>query len=231
LTNVPHQINKIPRLARGLSTFVHLASRSDSLSDDRTVSDALARAHVYTFRAQGRRSVAQLLREEHAKPPSQQGTRTAARDLHRLFSLLGFLERNADGQWLITDPSVSIHVFRRHVFLKSAGGTIVTESTALASGTCQHRNRRLYQKSTCSIFSSYFLLRVLMRKQREGIGIVVLQGCRCRCGHEWLPRDKGEKPRVCPKCKSPRWDMPKAAKGRRRLTQSVTPQLQHARST
>jgi hypothetical protein len=24
--------------------------------------------------------------------------------------------------------------------------------------------------------------------------MLVLLGCRCRCGHEWLPREKGEKP-------------------------------------
>jgi hypothetical protein len=41
------------------------------------------------------------------------------------------------------------------------------------------------------------------------IGIVMLEGCRCRCGHEWLPRDKDDKPRVCPKCKSANWDRPK----------------------
>lgn len=39
------------------------------------------------------------------------------------------------------------------------------------------------------------------------IGIVALEGCRCRCGHEWLPR--AAKPRVCPKCKTPNWDRPK----------------------
>ena len=41
------------------------------------------------------------------------------------------------------------------------------------------------------------------------IGMVPLTGCRCRCGHEWLPRDKEEKPRVCPKCKSANWDRAK----------------------
>lgn len=41
------------------------------------------------------------------------------------------------------------------------------------------------------------------------IGMVPLIGCRCRCGHEWLPRDKDEKPRVCPKCKSANWDREK----------------------
>lgn len=41
------------------------------------------------------------------------------------------------------------------------------------------------------------------------IGDVLLPGYRCRCGHEWLARNKGERPRVCPKCKSPNWDRPK----------------------
>jgi len=29
---------------------------------------------------------------------------------------------------------------------------------------------------------------------------------RCHCGHEWVPRNKGERPGACPKCKSPNWD-------------------------
>ncbi len=48
-----------------------------------------------------------------------------------------------------------------------------------------------------------------MAKAIQEIGMVLLQGCRCRCGHEWLPRNKAEKPRTCPKCKTPRWDKPK----------------------
>ena len=33
---------------------------------------------------------------------------------------------------------------------------------------------------------------------------------RCRCGHEWVPRNlkQIERPRVCPKCKSANWDRP-----------------------
>ena len=33
---------------------------------------------------------------------------------------------------------------------------------------------------------------------------------RCRCGHEWVHSDlrSAERPRVCPKCKSPNWDRP-----------------------
>jgi predicted Zn-ribbon and HTH transcriptional regulator len=48
-----------------------------------------------------------------------------------------------------------------------------------------------------------------MVAKNQELGVVLLLGCRCRCGHEWLPRDKDEKPRVCPKCKSPNWDKPK----------------------
>jgi predicted Zn-ribbon and HTH transcriptional regulator len=30
-----------------------------------------------------------------------------------------------------------------------------------------------------------------------------------RCGHEWIPRVKEERPMICPKCKSARWDQKK----------------------
>ena len=42
----------------------------------------------------------------------------------------------------------------------------------------------------------------------KALGEVWIRGYRCRCGHEWLPRN-GQRPSVCPKCKSPRWDKPK----------------------
>jgi predicted Zn-ribbon and HTH transcriptional regulator len=49
-----------------------------------------------------------------------------------------------------------------------------------------------------------------MAKSAPEIGYqVTLKGCRCRCGHEWIPHNPAEKPRVCPKCKSANWDRPK----------------------
>jgi hypothetical protein len=50
--------------------------------------------------------------------------------------------------------------------------------------------------------------------EEKAIGVVPLLGCRCRCGHEWLPHGNNEpggfeRPRVCPKCKSANWDQPK----------------------
>ncbi len=39
---------------------------------------------------------------------------------------------------------------------------------------------------------------------------ITIMGYRCeRCGHEWIPRDEEQAPKVCPKCKSPYWDIPK----------------------
>lgn len=42
---------------------------------------------------------------------------------------------------------------------------------------------------------------------------VTLSGYRCeRCEHVWLPREGGDEPRVCPKCKSPYWNKPRRIK-------------------
>lgn len=39
------------------------------------------------------------------------------------------------------------------------------------------------------------------------MGKVQISAYKCeRCGHIWVPRNKKEKPRVCPRCKSPYWD-------------------------
>ena len=39
---------------------------------------------------------------------------------------------------------------------------------------------------------------------------LLVWGYRCeRCGHEWVPREKAQEPRVCPKCKSPYWNRPR----------------------
>lgn len=38
-------------------------------------------------------------------------------------------------------------------------------------------------------------------------------GWKCeRCGHEWVPRNWQEEPKVCPKCKNPYWNRPRREK-------------------
>jgi predicted Zn-ribbon and HTH transcriptional regulator len=48
------------------------------------------------------------------------------------------------------------------------------------------------------------------KKEKEEAGHnILICGNKCyRCGHEWTQREE-EKPRICPKCKSPYWDKPK----------------------
>ncbi|KKK85494.1 hypothetical protein LCGC14_2772720 [marine sediment metagenome] len=39
---------------------------------------------------------------------------------------------------------------------------------------------------------------------------IKVKGYKCNnCNYEWLPRSQKEKPLICPKCKSARWDLPK----------------------
>lgn len=40
---------------------------------------------------------------------------------------------------------------------------------------------------------------------------ITVMGFKCdRCNHEWIPRGESEtEPRVCPKCKSPYWNIPR----------------------
>lgn len=45
------------------------------------------------------------------------------------------------------------------------------------------------------------------------MGEIQLSGFECeRCTHSWVPRMEMQKPRVCPKCKSPYWNRPKIKK-------------------
>ena len=42
---------------------------------------------------------------------------------------------------------------------------------------------------------------------------IKVRGYKCeRCEHKWIPRNKGETPIICPKCKSPYWNKPKKTK-------------------
>ena len=57
-----------------------------------------------------------------------------------------------------------------------------------------------------------YLRMFIVNEDDKKVGTMNLLGCRCQCGHEWLPRgdDDRIKPRRCPKCKNKKWDTLKA---------------------
>lgn len=92
MKNFPHQINQIPRLIEGLQVIHEMNNSRVDVTDDGLLGDLLARSGVYRFRNRDGKSIDELLIIEHAKPRGQRGSRTCARDLRRLYSLLGFLD-------------------------------------------------------------------------------------------------------------------------------------------
>jgi predicted Zn-ribbon and HTH transcriptional regulator len=58
-------------------------------------------------------------------------------------------------------------------------------------------------------------IRVLQRPERaENMGEIMMAGFQCeRCEHKWVPREEGQVPTVCPKCKSPYWNKPRVRSG------------------
>lgn len=90
MKNFPHQINDLGRLIKGLAVFRAVSASHGSVSDDGVVGEELARQGVYSFRNKGL-SIDSALKAERGKRESNQGFRTAARDLRRFYELLGFV--------------------------------------------------------------------------------------------------------------------------------------------
>ncbi len=144
MKNFPHQINRIDRLTAGLGVFAQLQEAGSSLADDGIVGQALAVQGVYSFRDKNT-PLAQLLELERDKPESSQGTRTCARDLRRLFVLLGLLERPADADWRLTTRAadlLAVHedTERRNEILRQALGELELRDEA---GNVSHPYRIL----------------------------------------------------------------------------------------
>jgi hypothetical protein len=95
--NFPHQYNQFPKLRATLETVAELHGRSDDVTDDGVLGYALARRGIYTFR-DDTRPLEQLIASERLKDSSNQGPRTAARDLLRTLRYLG---------WIGTDGSLT----------------------------------------------------------------------------------------------------------------------------
>ena len=59
------------------------------------------------------------------------------------------------------------------------------------------------------------------------MGEIKLDGFLCdRCDHTWASRRNSEqKPTVCPRCKSPYWNIPRKQSYEKKVIESIKPQL------
>lgn len=66
-------------------------------------------------------------------------------------------------------------------------------------------------------FRYYTLTEVRRAVILPHMATITITGYLCdRCGHQWVPRgDPEQKPLVCPKCKSPYWNVPRKNKKKR----------------
>lgn len=95
MKNFPHQINDIPKLVAALRVYQELLAREADPSDDGILGYAMATALVYKFRNQRDESpaaIAARIEQEKQKTAQNQGARTAARDIRRLFELAHFID-------------------------------------------------------------------------------------------------------------------------------------------
>lgn len=89
MKNFPHQFNDLSKLFGSLQVIQQLIEEEIPLSDE-SFGELLTRNGIYTYRNKTL-SIDEYLWSEGQKPRSNRGYLTVARDIRRLFQLLGFL--------------------------------------------------------------------------------------------------------------------------------------------
>lgn len=89
MKNFPHQFNDLDKLFKALLSIKQLIDEEIALKDE-NFGELLTRNGIYTYREKSL-SIDQFLALEEEKPKSNRGYLTVARDIRRLFQLLGFL--------------------------------------------------------------------------------------------------------------------------------------------
>lgn len=89
MKNFPHQFNDLTKLFNALLTIKELIQEETPLKDE-NFGELLTRKSIYTYRNR-ELSIDEYLAQEATKPKSNRGYLTVARDIRRLFQLLGFL--------------------------------------------------------------------------------------------------------------------------------------------
>ncbi len=89
MKNFPHQFNDLTKLYNALVCIKELIEEEVALKDE-NFGELLTRKEIYTYRDKTL-SIDEFLEAEEQKPKASRGYLTVARDIRRLFQLLGFL--------------------------------------------------------------------------------------------------------------------------------------------
>jgi hypothetical protein len=96
MKNFPHQINQIHKLVSAMEVINILITNRKDILDDGIFGYELARKNIYTFRNHTNDDLEKRIQKEMQKKRSNQGARTCARDLRRLFILLKYIEEKSE---------------------------------------------------------------------------------------------------------------------------------------
>ena len=106
MKNFPHQFNDLNKIFNALLAVRQLIDEETALKDE-NFGELLTRNQIYTYRDKSL-SIDEFLALEEQKPKSNRGYLTVARDIRRLFELLGFLTVFDDKSGILSSQAVQL---------------------------------------------------------------------------------------------------------------------------
>ena len=112
MKNLPHQFNNLNKLFSALNVIRDFSDNNIAVTDER-FGKRLIIDGIYTYRDKSL-SVDEYFTKENRKPPSNRGYLTVARDIRRLFELLGFIFLNPDKTAILTRSAIHLLKAKTH---------------------------------------------------------------------------------------------------------------------
>ena len=106
MKNFPHQFNDLTKIFNALLAIKQLIDEETALKDE-NFGELLTRNLIYTYRDKTL-SVDEFLALEEEKPKANRGYLTVARDIRRLFELLGFLTVFEDKSGILSSQAIQL---------------------------------------------------------------------------------------------------------------------------
>lgn len=106
MKNFPHQFNDLDKLFNALLSVKQLIDEEIALKDE-NFGELLTRNEIYTYRDKSL-SIDEFLALEEEKPKASRGYLTVARDIRRLFQLLGFLTVYEDKSGVLNPQAIQL---------------------------------------------------------------------------------------------------------------------------